>query len=274
MHVKHLAAGLLAAAALAFASPARAEDTIKLRLPTTPTTDLRDLKATEADLSLDLQDVRRYYGGGGYRGGFYGGARGGFYGGARGGFYGGRVGYWGGYRGGYWGGYRGGYWGGYRGGYWGGRVGIWPRYYGGYWGGGYWPAYSGFAYSYPIYDYPTYIYPCAIDPVITSPSLTVRVGPSYSLRPATPVLPLPREDKGTYPYDGGPAAPVPMPRGEEGKLSQPGKPAIVDEVLVSTAPEEVGSGKWSYPAYGEAPRRAKPKASNGFELLVYGRPAK
>jgi len=94
----------------------------------------------------DVDEIRGYRGGGGYRGG-YGGYRGG-YGGYRGGFYGG-------YRGGY--GYRG--WGGgyyrpYYGGFYRGYYGYRPSYrgyYGGYGYGGY--GYGGYGYGYPYSIY-------------------------------------------------------------------------------------------------------------------------
>lgn len=271
MRVRHLTAALAVAGLLAFAGPAMAEDTIKLKLPPRPSGDLFDLKASEADLLTETIDTRRYYGGFGrgfYGGGFYGGYGRGFYGGYGRGFYGGGFYGRGFYGRGFYGGYRG-FYGGYRA--------FYPRF-----GYSYFPsyyAYSGFSPGY--YSY-AYTYPCSV--VTAAPAVTVRVGPAYSLRPAlpggvNPTLPPPREDTtppGTFPYDGGPKQGVPMPPpGEkgDGAASQPGKPGIVEDILVSAAPMEVsGKGKWAYPAYGEAPRRAS-KGSTGFQLMVYGRKA-
>jgi hypothetical protein len=62
--------------------------------------------------------------------------------------------------------------------------------------------------------------------------------------PEAPPAPVPAEDGPTYPYDGGPRDPVPMPGPDEG-------PTATSAWL----PPEAGR-KWTYPAYGEAPRRA------------------
>jgi hypothetical protein len=177
-----------------------------------------------------------------YRGGFYGGSRGGFYGGSRGGFYGG-------YRGAYYGGYRGLYYGGYRGLY-------YPRYYSRYlYPGfyGYYPSYYGYYpsvyYSYPIYTYPVvaYSYPTTLTTVIpTMPSAQPTLSTSPRPQAESPATP------GTFPYDGGPRAPVPVPRGEETMTQVPKRPMLLEDLAVSTS---AGVGKWNYPAYGEKPTR-------------------
>jgi hypothetical protein len=278
MLAKQWAIGLAAVAFLALASPAQASDTIKLKLPGQPSSDTLDLKATDDDLSDEFLDAR-YYRGGGFRGGYGGGFYRGGYGGYRGG-----ISY--GYRGGYYGGigYRGGYsGGGYYGGY--ARFG-----YGGcgYYGYSYPSYYSGYScYSPGCYTY-DYISPCSSVTVL--PPVTVRVGPSYSLRPApstvlpgtpgpAPVLPLPKEDStapGTFNYDGGPKELVPMPKGEDGAMTLPRKPAVAVERVVSlTQSNAKSSNKWSYPAYGEsATRNTAKKADPKFQLIVYGRPAR
>jgi len=273
-----LTAGLLA---LAVFTPARAaDDDLRLTLPgaadaaDAPT---RTLGATNDDLTADTFETR-YYGGGGYRGG-----------------YGGYRGYGGGYRGGYYGGYRGGYYGGYRGGYYGYGRGYYGGYgrglyiggfgrgygYGGYGYGGYGYGYGGYApvysyYSYPVYPSYSYYYsPCAVvassvAPATTldysiTPSTPTPSGPTLSTTPTTPTTPtlptpgagvappMPRAD-GTYPYNGGPAALVPMPKGEE-TMTLPRVPTPITDRIVSLEVEPK-TGKFLYPAYGETPRRS------------------
>jgi hypothetical protein len=276
-----LMAGLLA---LAFCIPAAqaADDDIRLKLSASPDDDgeVRTLGGTNSDLDADTLEMRYY---GGYRGG-YGGYRGGYggWGGYRG-YVGYRGGYggWGGYRGGYggWGGYRGwgygGYrgWGGYYAGYrgWGGYRGFYGGYYpsyGGYYGG-YYPSYASY-YSYPVYSYPVYstyyYYPCAtvaaaptttldysIVPSTPTPADPTQTTPSPSLK-TTPAPPMPRVD-GTYPYDGGPAAPVPMPKGGDEAMTLPRVPTPILDRVVSLK-DEPTTGKYVYPAYGELPRRS------------------
>jgi len=272
-----LAAGLLALVACIPAARA-ADDDIRLKLSATPDDDgeVRTLGATNSDLDADTLEMRYY---GGYRGG-WGGYRGGW-GGYRGGWggYRGYVGYrggyggWGGYRGGWggYGGYRGwgGYYAGYRG-FYGGYRG-WGGYYGGY--GGYYPSYYSSYYSYPVYSYSYpvyssyYYYPCAT--VMAAPATTLEYGispstptpsesapaqtlPSPSLKtPAAP--PMPRVD-GTYPYNGGPATPVPMPRGDESMMLPRVPTPLLDRVV--SLKDEPTTGKYVYPAYGEQPRRS------------------
>jgi len=279
MRVKHLAAGLLAFAGLALASPAFGGDTIRLNLADFKDASVKPLVATDADLDADTLEV---WGRGGFRGGFHGGFRGG-YGGYRGGFVGHRGGY-GGFRGGY-GGYYGGYRGfvGYRGGYGGYYGGYYPRYYGGYYGGYSYPSYYGYGYGYyPRYcSYPVYSYygvcasPCSLS--VTIPALPRVVGPTLST-PSAPVAPseaLPPPGNGTYQYDGGPASPVPMPPPEETPTrSYPRKPAVYDEIMVSLPAEQSGTGKWVYPAYGETARRQGKSSLSGVQLIPVGTPAR
>src|SRR5262245_36828784 len=116
MRVKHLAAGLVACAALVVAGEATAGDLHRLSMPGNVEAATLDLNAKQADLDADVTPTW-------YRGrGYYGGYRG---------FYGGYRGYYGGYRG---------FYGGYRG--------FYPRYYGGYYPryyGGYYPrSYCGY----------------------------------------------------------------------------------------------------------------------------------
>jgi hypothetical protein len=200
---------------------------------------------------------------GGYRGGYggYGGYRG-YYGGYRGG-YGGYGGYYGGYRGGYgsyggyypryYGGSYGGYggyssrsYGGYRGGY-GGYGGYYPRSYGGYYGGS--RSYYGISYVSPLGCPPR---GQDIPGIVLSPggSGAGDTDTPPGSQPLNPMKPVPQD--GTFPYDGGPADPVPMPKVE---------PAPAGKVRPHTMPLEgrpvsvppPTTKKYEYLAYGETP---------------------
>lgn len=258
---KNLAFGLALAAGLALTPAARAgDDVIRLALP--DSSDVRDLGGRADDLSADVLEAGYGYRGG-YRGGF-GGYRGGFYGGYRGGFGGG---YYSGFRGGYYGGFRGGYYGGYRG------------FYGGYYGG-YRPFVSGYGFGYGV-GYGGYggYYGCSdvggadVYPVCSPRTVVVRPATTYYVQPAQPQpqnpqpLPaptpvMPRADEGgTFPYDGGPKAPVPMPQSfdEARPALLPRATPLAAETLVSLKPqqpEQKKSGKWTFPAYGEQPTRS------------------
>jgi len=79
-----------------------------------------------------------------------------------------------------------------------------------------------------------------------------------------PSLHMPRADESnTYPYDGGPTAPVPMPQGEDKPTLVPPHRAAPAETFVSypskptqvKKTEEKKTGKWNFPAYGEKPSR-------------------
>lgn len=195
----------------------------------------------------------------GFRGGFghggYGGVRGGFAVGFRGGVYGG-------FRGGYYGGFRG-----YNSFY---RpfvsVGFNRGYYGGYGYGGY-----GYGYSYyPTYYAPSYyaapLYysqPCYTYPISgygTGGALTYQpmiVNPAQQQQqqqlPQPYSMPMKPSD-GTYPYDGGPTAPVPLPK-ETVPAYQPGSKIVPasDGRLVSlpNGQPKATTGGFAYPAYGE-----------------------
>jgi hypothetical protein len=252
----------VALAALAFATQAWAEDTLRLALPNNSDTQTTlDLKATEDDLDAELHDIARGGRGGGGRGGVGRGGRGGFgrggigRGGVRGGFRGRGFGFGGrgfGFRGrGF--GFRGR---GFGFGGWGSGFGGWG--YGGYGGyyGGYYPYYSDYYYAPPVYGVYS-AYPCSGTIVSSSTTLSTPLPPVVGTpvpsggQPGIPA-PAPKPAPGTYPYDGGPKAPIPMPRVDETKVpARPRGPALADEVFVSLEQQS----KWNYPAYGEKPTR-------------------
>ncbi len=239
MRARRMAIGLLALAALGFvASSAHAGDTVRLSLSGDTSAQTLNLKATADDLAADTVAAH-----GGYRGG-YGGYRGG-YGGYRGGY--------GGYRGGY-GGYRGGY-----GGYYGGYRGYYQPYYSYYTPSyySYYPTYSGYTYSSNVYYSPV----AELATALAQPQTTVLrpAASGYELPP--PMLQADEQPRiapsqqGTYPYDGGPQRSIPMPPAEEMPVNYPrlSKPALVEDLVVKMPAKS--SGKWNYPAYGEAPSR-------------------
>jgi hypothetical protein len=282
MHGKWIAAGALATAGmLALALPVRAGDTQRLSMPSrtagAPTVGLvDDLK------SADTVKVRGY---GGYRGG-YGGYHGGYggYRGGYGGYHGYSHGYYGGYRG-YGRSYYGGY--GYGRGYYGGYRGYGRSYYGGY---GYYPsfAYSGYYQPYyystpsvyydstPSYYFDPYLCPSAglsgrvlSLNITTTPTIRRRIVEVVAA-PTPGPAPVQSDDQ-TFPYDGGPRIPAPMPKAEPTPDARPAAPPVDDHSV--SLPAKVAS-RLVYPAYGE---QAFPPAAPRFQergLLVKGDPVK
>lgn len=149
--------------------------------------------------------------------------------------------------------------------------------------GGYRPAFYGYSFSYyrpyypRFYSYPTFSFGYSYyqpyyyaPPVYYYPracyypiSLTInsQVGGSvlgttpapYGLRPGSEVMPpaLPQNGNGgngTFPYDGGPRSPVPMPKADPGPLSVPLEGRAVSLPAKPT--------KFAYPAYGEQPGKS------------------
>src|SRR5579884_1895477 len=204
MRAKHLlTAGLLVAAA-GLVPAVRGDDTIRLNIPAA--VDAPTLRLDGKGVDADTVDVRGYYRGG-FRGGYIGHAH-----------YAYRGHYWGGYRG-YYAGYRGFYGYGYRGFY------GYP-YYAGY--RGFYGCYAPSYYSYPSVYYvsdccaPTYYYLPISSTVTTSAATVPLTGRPAVVPPMAPVTPAaeqlgpPAERRDpTYPYDGGPTLPVPMPGGVE-----------------------------------------------------------
>jgi hypothetical protein len=244
-----LSAGLLAAA-VCVAQPARGGDTIRLNVPASvdaPTLSL-DGKGPDAD-TVDVGGRGGFHGGGFHGGGFHGG---GFHGGGfhHVGFHGGsfhHVGFHG---------FHGGFV--HHGFYGRGFYGYGRSFYGygrgfyGYW----WPGYYS-AYYYPtsLYYYGGYCAPTTyvvpISAQVGAPSLDLNTVPMQRV-PETLGQPLDRRDP-TYPYDGGPRQPVPLPGGLE--PNQPSPPlegrigaASVQQTSTATA------ARYTYPAYGESLR--------------------
>jgi hypothetical protein len=261
---KYLAVCLALSGLLLTSSAMAGENVIRLASPDSDANTL-NLLATDDDLDADTIDVQRW-GRGGYRGGYgyrgfgYGGYRG-YYGGYRPYYYGYRPFYYG-YRPYYYNYYRP-YYGYYR-----------PYYYNSYYYNSYWPYYWGI--SYPSYSFGLSIgysgyYPIWGRSAVTR-SLVIQPSPSYaepsqpdeSLPGTTPQPQMPKADEGTYPYDGGPMNPVPVPMQEARPSIVPYAELHPEERFVSLTPDaptllnvksEPKTGKWNYPAYGEKPTR-------------------
>jgi len=254
-----MAAGVLAAlAVLAGTTAVRAGDTFRLNLTKDNAADVQTLGF---DGAADTVAVRGYHGGyGGYHGG-YGGYHG-YHGG-----YGGYHGYHGGY-----GGYRG--YAGYRGFY---AHNYYPYYRNRYFNsfypsvafglGYYRPYYYSSDYYYPSYYYsaPSYYY--SAPPVYYYSAPSCPIGVSVTTQPYSETLSLPSDSSGprptmpaipqgealqgdgSYPYDGGPRAPVPIPRAEPAPIRVPSPATVPLEGRVVSMPAQ--PSKFAYPAYGE-----------------------
>jgi len=237
-----------------WASPAWAQfsEVKTLRLGDVPT-----MKLGKAGTDADTELVRHS---GGYHGGHHGGYHGGYHGGHHGGYHGG---YHSGYRGGYYGGYRG-YYGGYRG-FYGGYSNYYRPYYG--YRNFYYPRYSfyagGYGYGYrpyyyyapPVYYYyPACSYPIGLTTTTFSAYSPVMPLASQDVGPVPEGGPVPRPggvEDGTFPYDGGPASPVPMPKADPvpvpSRDSVPPTPKPEGRIVSLPAP----TTSFAYPAYGE-----------------------
>ncbi len=146
-----------------------------------------------------------------------------------------------------------------------GRPYYYPRSYV-YYAPAYYPSYySYYEYNRPAYYPSSYYYPIAGEAL--APPATNLQAPSYYRAPApqqyVPPMP-PANGSGTFPYDGGPRSPVPMPNPEQA----PRGIIPIDGRLVSL-PTEISGGttqvgapasprntvqpRVTYPAYGEEP---------------------
>jgi hypothetical protein len=100
--------------------------------------------------------------------------------------------------------------------------------------------------------------------VVNAPEVTP-FAPSLRAQPLLPdVAPraTPYQNDGTFPYDGGPRSPVPMPRAEPAPMSTPPPSVPLEGRSVSLPPTKVA--KYAYPAYGDQPT---PTNSNGGVLV-------
>ncbi|QJW95063.1 hypothetical protein [Frigoriglobus tundricola] len=209
--------------------------------PVSSTTMTLGGKGSAAKAATEDTELARGHGGGGHGGGFHGG-------GHYGGFHGGYGGYRG-YHGGYYGGYRGYYGGYYRPYYYGG---FYRPYYAGYYG-------YGFGYGYPYYYpyYPTYypnyigvgvgsVYVGISGGTAVSGAVTVPLGNTNFARPASQpaTQPAAPSGDGTFPYDGGPSNPVPLPKTDP----QATPSATVTDLPISLKPK---AAPYKYKAYGE-----------------------
>jgi hypothetical protein len=256
-----MGAAVVAALGL-WASPAWAQfsDVKTLRLGDVPT-----IKLGKAGPNADTELVRSY---GGHHGGYHGGYRSNYYGGYRG-YYGGYRGFYGGYHNyyrPYYAGFRP-YYGGY--GY---RNFYYPRYslYASLFGYGYGYGYGYRPYAYyapPVYYYdPSCYYPTGLttstfstySPVMP---LTSQYESGY-VPQGTPVpqpgsaedrgVPVPKPgsaEDGTFPYDGGPSSPVPMPKADPVPSRDPVRPAPKPEGRIVSLPAP--TTPFAYSAYGE-----------------------
>jgi len=131
------------------------------------------------------------------------------------------------------------------------------------------PRYSfsfGYGYAPPVYYYPrpSYCYPMSVGVETYSlPGGNVSYSVTRPMANDAEPVPPPQPRERTFPYDGGPDKPVPMPKADPGPTKAPRyffTPPL-DELKVSLpaekAAEEPAKGKFAYPAYGEEPRRIK-----------------
>jgi hypothetical protein len=244
---------LAVALMLAGTGKSQAQDTIRLG-----GTGDAAVQSLEFDGQADTEQV--YWRGGGYRGGY------------RGGFY----------RGGFYGGYRGGYYGGYRGGFY--RPYIYRPYFAyrpfyrpfgyGYGYGYYSPSYSyapSYDYGSPAYSY--YVNPCATD-APNIPNATVLGSSSYAQGPVfqTPSKSSPEYGNGTYPYDGGPGQPMPLPAADgPAPTFQQKRPTVPLDGKQVSIPGK--AAKYTYPAYGETVPQPSPTPPQATPLRVVSNPA-
>lgn len=153
-----------------------------------------------------------------------------------------------GYRGYY--GWGGGY--GYRGfGYGGGFYNYRPAFYGSYYSFGYRPSfyYSSFYYpSYYSYGYGSSFF-LGIGGGLASGAPTVTLGEGFA-RPAVPPMNAPNAPgDGTFPYDGGPVNPVPLPKADPQAIP-PANPSSATDLPISLKPKPAPT-PYKYKAYGE-----------------------
>jgi hypothetical protein len=141
-----------------------------------------------------------------------------------------------------------------------------PYYYGSYYNSGYYqPYYYGNGYYQPY---------CGISLTVEEPAQPVGKSPTVSPyfrvppmpnadQPAPTPIPAPKKvpNDGTFPYDGGPSNPVPIPKIEDDKQPLKTPPLLVPlegrPVSIPTTTAKPAT-KITYPAYGE--KSSQPKA--------------
>jgi len=259
-HIWKPALALGAVLALSGAASADDRDT-RLLGGTTGATMTLGGQGTVAQAATEDLELTGHYG---YRGyyGWGGGARyGGYYGGYRGGYRGGYGGYYGGYRGGYggYGGYRG-YYGGFARPYYAGYYGGFARpYYGGYYAQPYYGlSYSSYSYYQPFPVYSTYycgpsLY-LGIGGDVGSGAPTVTLGGTDFATPSPvvtqPMTPPAAPADGTFPYDGGPMSPVPLPKADPNAAPPINVAPTATDLPISLKPK-TATTPYKYKAYGE-----------------------
>jgi hypothetical protein len=102
--------------------------------------------------------------------------------------------------------------------------------------------YPYYPYSYPAYGYPYYSGDYGV------------VGGAPADPPPVPLS----GEEGASPDDGGPGELIPLPKDEP--ATPPGTPREAPSPKERAISSPVPGGRWVYPAYGEAPRRAAPAA--------------
>lgn len=211
-------------------------------------------RGTAAQAATEDTELARGYHGGGHYGGYHGGHYG------WGGGYGGYRGYYGGYRGGYYSGYRGYYGGGYYRPYYASYYRPYYGYGGGYYGGGL--GYGGFYTNYYNSYYPSYYGGgCGVYLGISGGSAvagvpTVVPGTNFARPVDTQPMaqPVPPGGDGTFPYDGGPANPVPLPKIDPQAIPPANPSATATDLPVSgkaKSPFVPATTPYKYKAYGE-----------------------
>ena len=72
-----------------------------------------------------------------------------------------------------------------------------------------------------------------------------------TLPPQGPAVQPNQSNDGTFPYDGGPASPVPMPKTDPGPQGTPNKSFAPGEGRLVSLPLVPAKPKYTYPAYGD-----------------------
>jgi hypothetical protein len=95
----------------------------------------------------------------------------------------------------------------------------------------------------------------------TSPPLQAQPLPDGDIETAPPPQAIPTD--GTFPYDGGPRNPPPMPKASPAPIGAPGA-AVPDGRSVSVP----GKPRYAYPAYGETLKVAPRPKDRGNVYLI------